>query len=295
MLSVKLASTKTARPWCCRLLAFSVVGTVGAASLPAAIIDPPIRFGSSADYTDNFRKLDSNGMVTVSGGFLRVGGLGAGTATSLLLDQNLGLTGAQPNDFLTETLSLDFAFTAYGSALGFYVRERTPDGPAVLALASFPAVNTLRLRLLHGADPTTGALGASFADQTFTTSFNAGGDYRLRLEQTAATDPGFTLSVLVGTTVRASLDGTLGSSLTNLYDGPGAVGLRFEGSAGNPTFFIDNFGAVAPPVPEPTTMGLLATGLLAGLSLFWSQRNYGTAGALLGRHGHTSTDKRFTR
>lgn len=234
-----------------------------ASSAPAVTIDPPFRFNSDAEYRAAFRKLGTNGTDTVTGGMLRVSGLGAGVSTSLLYDVNRDFPGAQPADFFSETLSLDFAYTAYGGALGFYARERPFDGPAVLALANFPAVNTVRLRLFYGADPITGAVGTSFADQTFSTPLNSGGDYRLRLEQTT-TDavPTFALSVLFSSTVRASLSGTLNPNLGNIYDLPGAVGLRVEGSANAPLFLLDNFGALPPPVPEPGSTALALLGLV---------------------------------
>jgi len=228
----------------------------------------PITFSTSADYTNNFTN-GTNFSYDANNQLLRFGAASGSSAGTHAVEYTPSAK------FLTETLSFDTGFSAYGATLstGVYTRVQS-DHKGILGLinvatATATSASALQLRLFAGADTTSNSAGTSFIDKTITLprGVAAGSPVHVTLTQTSANDPVFNLTVSDATGTLATT-GDIAYKASDTYNTAGGIALRASAAATNGvSITYDNVAATA--TPEPAVLGVLGLG---GLTLLRRRR-----------------------
>jgi hypothetical protein len=182
------------------------------------------------------------------------------------------LTATNDAAFLTETISLDVSINSFagtnGPSAGIYGRVQSDNFGVLGLLNVLGNSTTVRLRLFSGAQVNGTGVGTTIFDSTFdlaTGSATAGGvgstnsvaldtPITLTLTQTADADPIFSFSVSDAQGLVASTGAvTLLSTVSNAFDGAGAVGFRMNQPTIGNVITVDNFTVI----PEPSSFALL--------------------------------------
>jgi hypothetical protein len=251
------------------LLAFSLTAVVLAGQTASAVV---LDF-TTDQYTPNFRETFNTATLTwdEAAGNVRYSPATVGQTGIAVYDTD-PLTATNDATFLAETISLDVSINSFagtnGPSAGIYGRVQG-DSLGVLGLLNVLGNSTtVRLRLFSGAQVNGTGVGTTIFDSTFdlaTGSASAGGigstnsvaldtPITLTLTQTADADPVFSFTVSDAQGQVASTGAvTLLSTVSNAFDGAGAVGFRMNQPTVGNVITVDNFAVI----PEPSSFALL--------------------------------------
>lgn len=277
-----------------KILKFQIaaVSLVAFSPLSMRAASVTLDFSTAGQYSDNFVEILNAGNIGHNAANQNVlyNPAGANGTSIIRYDTLPGNAAYDDANFLTETVSADITFPdlASNQSFGFYTRIQTSGEAAGLGILGLlnkvSNGNSLQLRLFSGADSLGVGVGTPFYNATFnlttgvvtpsvgtggigsTNPFAANSPLTFSMTQTSGEDPVFSFSVSDAEGLIAST-GDQVLTTTELYNGAGAIGVRFNsGSTGaSNTITMDNFSAV----PEPSTAALVA---LAAMGLVRRRR-----------------------
>lgn len=227
--------------------ALALIAPIAAASAELVLVGPVTIGGTGLGTVNTVLTIQSSGNNTSEQGCV----IGTGTDTGNLVANSCVIgsnTDVKTGASQTQTRTLAEAGITSGSNFAILFNAAEPGGDAI-SLNNLVAYFT--------------SSGGSNSGTVLTATLSCGSACNFASSQTGTGNTGY--EFVLNATEAAALQSfiTAAGGVGNVHVGLGALAgttSGFEATGGNETFFIFNSG-IATPVPEPATLGLMATGL----------------------------------